>query len=50
VVTYPLDDQPLAVTTDDRGNTLFVAVAKHPDLFAPRVNPAGRIDRVVVGH
>jgi sugar lactone lactonase YvrE len=48
-VGYPLDDQPLAVATDDDGGVLFVAVAKHPDLFAPRVNPVGRIDRVLVG-
>jgi sugar lactone lactonase YvrE len=48
VIRYPLDDQPLAVATDGTAGALFVAVAKHADLFAPRVNPVGRVDRVAL--
>ena len=45
VLPWAPDAQPLAVALGgDARTTLFITVSGNPDLFAPRINPSGRIE------
>lgn len=49
VIPFAPGDHPVAVALGgDARTTLFIAVSGNPDLFAPRINPSGRIDFTTV--